>query len=103
VFEAAVPGATVTITSTEAVAGDLLVQTSPLVVQTGANGTYTATMAWSRGPSYVPADPDELANGGDKLAVTVSFAASGYTFPPVATNLLSWSANNIVNGLDTVP
>lgn len=101
VFETTVAGATVTIAVTDIQGVDLKAK-SPIVVQTSANGTYSTTVDWSREPEYVPA-PEAAANGGDKLAVTVSFAASGYTFPDVVTNLLSWSGNNIVNGLDTDP
>jgi hypothetical protein len=102
-LESPVGGVTVTVTVTEDLPGLWDLQAaSPVVVQTNANGNYTATIAWSRGALYVPPE-NASANGGDTLVVTVDFLASGYTFPSaVDTSILSWSANNIVNGVDTV-
>ncbi len=98
-------GVTVTIQYTTTApanyAGNLVTNAESLVVNTAANGNYTATITWSRDAAYSP-PADAAANGGDKLNVLVTFSDPQYTFDTVLTkDLLSWSQNNIVNGLTT--
>ncbi|MEI6388666.1 MAG: hypothetical protein WCQ50_18780, partial [Spirochaetota bacterium] len=108
-------GISVTIDSADADTA-LVTSARKLQVQTANNGTYTATITWTRAPAYIPPS-DAAANGGDKLPLSVSFSkitinktTTDTATPPVTTttaipvgpftitqDLLSWSNNNIIN------
>lgn len=94
-------GITVTIDSADLDAS-LVTSARKLQVQTANDGTYTATITWTRAPDYVPPS-DAAANGGDKLPLSVVFSKAKVTGTTelgsftITQDLLSWSNNNIVN------
>jgi len=87
-----ISGVTVVINENDADAG-LITNANNYTVKTGSDGTYTATITWSRDTSYVP------GSQGDELDVTVTFSDSSYVWynSPVTTSILSWQ-DNPING-----
>lgn len=99
--DTAAGGVNVVITTTDGSAG-LQTNATSYTVQSGSDGTWSAAITWSRDPSYVPGSDAARTAGGDELPVTVAFTDPTYVWGAAKPyTILSWSDNNIVNGVST--